>query len=170
MNKHNKILIGKITRTHGIKGELRLLPYYSDIDFISKVPTLYFSKENQADTEHRLTSYRPHSKYILIKIDDFNNINDVLQFTNSEVSINMAYFPQLTEDEHFTGDLLGLKAYNEDHEYIGILEEILSAKSHDIYRIIKDNNEELLIPAVKEYVLNIDLKNKEIKIKNPKYL
>lgn len=170
MTTQNRVLIGKITRTHGIKGELRLLPYYSDIDFISKVPTIYFTKNNQPETKHKLTSSRPHSKYILIKIDDYNNINEVLEFANSEVSIDMEYFPDLDEDEHFTNELIGLKVYDEDNNYLGILDDIMSSKGHDIYQIINDNDEEILLPAVKEYILNIDLDAEIITVKSPKYL
>ena len=66
-SESNLITIGKITKTHGIKGELRLLPFFEDISFLADVKIVYFLSESDC-TAHKLKTLRPHSKFILLKI------------------------------------------------------------------------------------------------------
>ena len=145
----NKIYIGYICGTHGIKGELKVI---SDFE---KIP-LAFKVNNKIiidNEEHTITSIRKHQNKILITIDSLNNINDVLKYLKKEIYILRE---NLNLDSYLMEDLIGFKIM-EDKE-LGIVKNILVNKAGYILEI----NKNFYIPFVPYYIKKVDVLNKEI--------
>ena len=145
----NKIYIGYICGTHGIKGELKVI---SDFE---KIP-LAFKVNNKIiidNEEHTITSIRKHQNKILITIDSLNNINDVLKYLKKEIYILRE---NLNLDSYLMEDLIGFKII-EDEE-LGIVKNILVNKAGYILEI----NKNFYIPFVPYYIKKVDVLNKEI--------
>ena len=151
----NKILIGKVVNTHGIKGEIRIL---SDFPFKEKV----FVVDNKIiidDKEYIIKSYRVHKGYDMITLDGFDNINDVLFLLKSNVYV-LEDSLKLDDDEILDEELITYKVLTNDGKE-GIIKDIFKASStNKILRIMFDR--EVLIPINSPMVKKIDKKNKEV--------
>ena len=151
----NKIFVGKVVNTHGIKGEIRIL---SDFPYKDKVFYLD-SKIIIDDKEYVIKSYRTHKGYDMVTLDWFNNINDVLFLLKSNVYISEDSL-KLDDNEILDEELRSYKVLTNDGKE-GIIEEIFKASStNKILRVIFDR--EVLIPLNSPMIKKIYKGNKEV--------
>ena len=151
----NKIFIGKVVSTHGIKGEIRIL---SDFPYKDKVFVIN-NKIIIDDKEYIIKSYRVHKGYDMVTLDGFNNINDVLFLLKSNVYISEELL-NLDDDEILDDELMTYKVLTKDGKE-GIIKEIFKASStNKILRVMFDR--EVLIPMNSPMIKKIDKGNKEV--------
>lgn len=159
------VLIGKIVNSHGLKGEVRLL---SDFRYKQKVfipnMKIYLGKSKQEAT---INTYRPHKIFDMITIDGYHNINDVLQFKGDYVFVNRDDI-KLAENEYLDEEIINLNVYV-DNQLIGQVKKIEKHSKNELL-IVKNNEKDYLIPYNFDIILNIDIKEKRIDIKNIKGL
>ena len=153
----NKVYIGKIVNTHGIKGEIRLL---SDFPFKDKV----FVVGNNIlvdDIEYKINSYRRHKMFDMITLDGYNNLNDVLFLMKKKV-----YFDKdklvLSDDEILDEDLIKFKVIDEDRNIGKITEIFMASSTNKILRV--EFSHEVLIPYNSPIIKSIDKEKKEIHV------
>ena len=151
------IKIGKIVNTHGIKGELRVL---SNSDFIEKR-----FEENEKiyieQKEYIIESYYEHKNFYIIKLKNFDNINDVLKLKNKMIYANKLLNEELAEGEYFNYDLIDLNIYNQDGKKRGKVIEVVDGSAYNYLRI-KYNNKTYLIPFNNHFILDVQLNDKII--------
>lgn len=152
-----KVYIGKVVNTHGIKGEIRIL---SDFPFKDKVFSI--GKNLIIDnTSYRINSYRVHKGFDMVTLNDFNNINDVLFLMKKEVYFDKKLL-ELSDNEILDEDLINYVVLTNDGKR-GIIKEIFKAsESNKILRI--DIGREVLIPISSPMIKMIDKAKKEIVI------
>lgn len=152
------IYIGEVVNTHGLKGEIRISSKfdYKEIIF-NKGNKIYIGKNKQ---EQVINSYRFHKVYDMVTLQGLNSIEEVLIYKGEAVFINR-------NDFEFPGfvneDIIGLDVYDGDKK-IGKVIQILKSAAHDIL-VITNNNKKSYVPYVDEFILNVDLEKKQIKIK-----
>ena len=151
----NKILVGKVVNTHGIKGEIRIRSNFKYKDRVFVVGNYI----NILDKDYKITSYRYHKVFDMVKLEGFNDINDVLFMKGKDV-----YFDKdklnLDSNEVLDDDLINYKVKYEDK--IGTIKEIMDINGNRVIRVELDR--EYLIPYNDEFV-KINKKDKEIEIK-----
>lgn len=150
----NKIKIGKVIGTFGIKGELKV---YSESDFIEyrfRKGAKIFLVSQKNTFECYVSNFRFHNKNLLIKINDINDINLVEKYIGYEIYVDASDEPELENDEYYIDDLVGIEAFDEKNNYIGIVEDFIEVPQGHIMEIKKDKNK-ILIPFVDEYILDI---------------
>ena len=150
----DKVYIGKIVNTHGVKGELRIR---SDFEFKDKV----FKVNNKLiieDKEYNIRSYRKHKTFDMVCLDEYTNINDVLFLVGNKV-----YFDKdnlhLSNEEEIDKDLLDYKVIINGIE--GKIIEIMDTGNNKVLRVYTDK--EYLVPYNDNFV-KIDRNNKVINI------
>ena len=143
--------IGKITNTHGIKGEVKILSNIKHKDLV-------FKKNNKLiidDIELVINSYRVHKNYDLVTFKDINDINDVLKYKGKKVYFNEKL------DVLFDEDYIGLEVYTD--KYVGIIKDIINNGANDIF-VIYNEDKKYYIPNVSAFIKKIDFKEKRIYI------
>lgn len=155
------LIIGKVINTHGIKGELRVHPLTNDISRFNDLDFIYMGDKKELLTIERA---RQHKNAIIIKFKEYDNINDVLNYKESNVYIDINDRVELPEDHFFIFELIGLKVYNLEDDYLGEIVDIIQGPSNDVYLIKSEKDEEIMIPAVKEFVKSIDLDENLMKV------
>ncbi|MBS4536073.1 16S rRNA processing protein RimM [Clostridium sp. D2Q-14] len=155
----DKIKVGKIVNTHGIKGELKILPLTDDYKRFNDLNKVYINSE-----EYIINKVWYKKGFPIISIKDFNNINDVMKFKNEYMYITIEDTVELEKDTYFIFQIKGLKVLTVDGLEIGIVKDVLTPGANDVY-VVKGNKKEYLIPAVKEFVKGINLEEKKIIIK-----
>ncbi len=154
------IKVGRIINTHGIKGELKIFPLTDDISRFDDLKTVYLG-DNKEKVEIEEVKY--HKGLVIIKFKEFDNINQVLRFKDDFVFIDIKDKVQLPKDHYFIFDIVDCTVYDTEGQEIGIVTDVLQYSSNDVY-VVKDKvkNKEYLIPAVKQFIVDIDIENKKI--------
>lgn len=154
------ILVGKIINTHGVKGEVKLYPYTENIKRFSDLKTIYIGEEKSSI---EIEGVRYHKNMALIKLEGLDNMNDVIFLKGEKVYIDEVDRIKLPKGKYFIYELIDCKVFDMEGNSLGYVKDVLQNSSNDVY-IIKDNKKEYLIPAVKEFIKEINISEKKIVI------
>lgn len=147
------IYIGKVTNTHALKGEIRIL---SNFEFKNKVFTKGFKLYvGHLKTEETIETYRRHKQFDMVKFVGIDNINDIIKYKGASVFINEEDL-NLSDDEILVEELIGMKVYNDD-SLVGNITEYREDNGNKNIRV-----NDKLIPFNKDFISKIDKQNKEI--------
>ncbi len=150
------VLLGKIVATHGIRGQLRIVPFSSETSTIVSLRTVLLKGPNGGMEPFEVAHAVAHGKKVLITLKEFDDINQVLHLVGREVYVRRDQLPELPPDEYYWCDLLGLRVVTVGGEALGTLSEIIATGSNDVY-VVRDAAREYLLPALEDVVINIDL-------------
>jgi len=157
MSKRSEpVLLGKVSATHGIRGQLRVAVYSGDFATILSLGSLMLKgPDGRMDTLEVAASI-VHGKKLIVSFKGYDNINQVLHLVGREIYTNREQMPELSEGEFYWSDLLGLTVVTEGGETLGVVADIIVTGSNDVY-VVKDGKREYLIPALADVVLDINL-------------
>lgn len=162
------LAVGKVVNTHGVRGELKVMPMTSDLsrfDYLLFVSVNYEGKLR----EFRVTGARFHKNMVLIKLQGVDTMDEAEKFKGQELLVHRKHARPLEEDEYFICDLIGLEVYEED-QCLGTLADVLETGSNDVYVVKQPGKRDLLLPALKSVVLKVDLEGKRMEVKVPEGL
>ena len=141
---------GKITATHGVRGEVRIQPQTNSPEFLCGFKTLYID-----NTPMKVLSSRAYKSGVFILFEGVDGIDSAVRLKNKTVYIDRND-AKLDVGEHFLSDLIGLKAIDEaSGEELGKITEIIPLTPHHVYVIT--GKREILVPAVKDFVREINI-------------
>ena len=144
--------LGQITSPVGIKGEMRVYPYTDDTTRFSAVKTILVDGEKEP---RRLERFRRDKNLVVIKISGIDDRNASELYRGKNLFVDKKDFP-LEEDVFFADDIVGIEVYSEDGKRVGKVIDILNKPNQDIYEIETQEGKTFMLPAVKEFVLDID--------------
>ncbi|NLN15092.1 MAG: ribosome maturation factor RimM [Tissierellia bacterium] len=155
-------IVGKIINTHGIKGEVKVYPLTDDIERFSDLEKVYIGDSKK---KFHIDRVRYHKGFPIIGFREIQDINEVLPYRDEYIYVDQEDRIVLPEDHYFIHDLIDCSVYDMDNNLIGILKDVIQYTANDVY-VVKDeaNRKEYLIPAVKEFVKEVDIENKRIYI------
>lgn len=156
------IYIGKTVSTFGIKGELKVI---SDFEYCDRAYQLD-KKILINNIEHVISGIRYHKNYVLLKIDNLNNINDILKYVGFNIYIKRIDLG-LKEDEYLYKDLINSDVIDDDNTKLGKVIEILNGNN---VLIKVKGTKEFFIPLIDNYINKFDLDKKILYTKNAKEL
>ena len=156
------IYIGKTVSTFGIKGELKVI---SDFEYCDRAYQVN-KKILINNIEHVISGIRYHKNYVLLKIDNLNNINDILKYVGFNIYIKRLDL-HLEENEFLYKDLIDSDVIDDDGSNLG---KIIEVKQGTNLLIKVKNSKKFYIPYVDEYIIKFDLNNKKLYTKNAKDL
>jgi 16S rRNA processing protein RimM len=155
--------VGVITTTHGIKGEVKVFPTTDDINRFEYLKQVYLDTGKEY-LLLKIEQVRYFKQLVILKFKDINNINDIEKYKGKDLLIQRDDAIPLKENEYFIIDLLDSDVYTEDGTKLGILTEVLTSAANDVYVVKTEDNKELLLPAIKECILDVDTTNKKITV------
>ncbi len=156
-------VIGKIVNTQGIKGDMRVVPTTDDIHRFELLEFVYIDK-NGIINKYEVDNIRYHKQFVLLKIKGIDDMTAAEKFKNSEVKITEDMALPLEENEYYIGDLYSMNVITDEEEYLGTIEDIIFTGANDVY-VVRNNENEILIPAIKQCILNVDIENKKMTVK-----
>ena len=147
---------GRITNTHGVKGELKAEVWLDSVAFLKTFKRLYINGKEYA---FEVTGIQ--NKYALIRFKGIGDLNAAMAFKNAEISVKKSD-AVLPEGTFFIDDILGAEAIDQNGVRIGVLKQVLEYPSGNIYEI--HGEKEHLIPDNPEFIVEKDIKNKRIRV------
>lgn len=163
MDKENMLQVGVITATHGIKGEVKVFPTTDDIkrfDYLKKV----FIDSREGLIQEKVAGVRYFKNLVILKFKGINDINDVEKYKKCPLLVTREDAVPLEEGEYYITDIIGINAVSDDGVVLGTIKDVLQTGANDVYIIQTEDKKEILVPAIKQCILNVDLDKKEMKI------
>lgn len=156
INMLQELQVGVITQTHGIRGEVKVFPTTDDVTRFKKL------KEVILDTgKERLTleieGVKFFKQYVILKFKGYDSINDIEKYKQGKLLVTRDKAVKLKKDEYFIADLIGLQVVTEDGKDFGTLKDVLLTGANDVYVVERPDASEVLLPAIKECILNVDV-------------
>lgn len=148
--------IGKITGTHGLRGELRVVPYSGDPESILSLRSFLLKGPKGELETFEVAKAALHGKKTVVSLKSHDNISQVLHLVGRELCVRRNQFPELPEGEFYWCDLLGLTVVTEEGEILGRLDHIMATGSNDVY-VVNAGGREILIPALEGVILDVDM-------------
>lgn len=156
MAKEPYLEAGKIINTFGVRGEIKLDPWCDSAEFLKPLKTLYID-----GVPRTIASSRVHKGMLIVRFADVEDVNGAMLLKNK-----IAYFARsdvrLPKGRHFVADLLGASVVDEQGVEIGKLTEVLDMPAGQVY--VVQGETEHTIPAVPEFILDIDADEKTIRV------
>ncbi len=152
---------GKITGTHGLKGEVRVQPWADSPEFLAEFDELYLDKGAR---KIEIKAARVHKNMLIMKIKGVDTIDDAEKLRNKVLYMDRDDV-ELEEGAYFIQDLIGLSVLDDDTgEKIGVLADVSETGANDVYHIKTDEGKIYLIPAIPSVVKDISLEQGTIRV------
>jgi len=155
------LMIGAVAGAHGVRGEVRAIPYTFDIKRFGLLSEC-FLVTNDIRKTYRVESVKYQKKFVIIKFAGVDGMNGAESLKGSQIVIPRSLALPLADDEYYIGDMIGCAVHGPGGESIGELTDILETGANDVYVVRSRDGRETLIPAVKKYILGVDVAGKKI--------
>ena len=157
----NLLRVGVITSTHGVRGEVKVFPTTDDMNRFKKLKTVILDTGKEKKTLN-IESVKFFKNMVILKFKGLDNINDVEMWRQKDLLITRDQAVKLSPDENFIVDLIGLTVMTDEGEKLGVMLDVLQTGANDVYIVKTDAGKEILLPAIKDCILNVDLEKGEM--------
>ena len=150
--------VGIITSTHGVRGEVKVYPTTDDPRRFRRL------KEVVLDTGREklnleIEGVKFFKQFVILKFKGLDNMNDIEKYRQKSLYVTRKNAVRLQRDEYFIADLIGLKVQDEDGTELGTVKEVIETGANDVYEVEMADGRSLLLPAIKQCILNVDVEN-----------
>ena len=153
--------VGTITSPHGVRGEVKVFPTTDDMNRFKKLKTVILDTGREQKTLN-VEHVKFFKNMVILKFKGFDNINDVEMWRQKDLLITRDQAVKLSPDENFIVDLIGLTVMTDEGEKLGVMMDVLQTGANDVYIVKTDAGKEILLPAIKDCILKVDLEKGEM--------
>ncbi|MCL2610347.1 MAG: ribosome maturation factor RimM [Defluviitaleaceae bacterium] len=161
--------IGKIINTHGLKGEMKIYPLTDDPERFKLLKEIRVFDLSEKETIYEIERFRLQKNIVILKLKGIDSIDDAGTLKNHTIRILREEALELSEDEYYIEDLHGLLVYEND-SFLGEIKNVIQTAANDVYVVKREEKKDLLLPAIKSYILKVDIEAKRIEVLVPKGL
>lgn len=158
--------VGKIVNTHGIRGELKIVPQTDFLEerFAKGSKLVFFNPEKEELLPVTVESSRNHKNMIIARFQGYNDINEVEKYKGWLLKVEEQYLSELGDEEFYYHEIIGCLVFTEDGEELGTISDILSPGANDVWVVKRSAGKPLLLPYIDEVVLNVDVEQKRVTV------
>lgn len=163
---------GKVSRAHGLHGELRIVPFSRDTSNLPLIDKLYIKTKGEIKEEtreYRITGKNIRPDSAIIKLEGVETKQDADLLKGSIVYVEISQLEETEEDEYYWFQLKGLRVFDEEDRYLGSVENLIDGSSHTLL-VVKGGDREFLVPMVETIVKDINTDTQRITIDPPEGL
>jgi len=155
--------VGVITSTHGVRGEVKVFPTTDDVRRFKKL------KEVILDTgkEHlvlEIEGVKFFKQFAILKFKGYDNMNDVERFRQKSLLVTRKNAVRLSRNEYFVADLIDIRVFDENEQELGVLTDVITTGANDVYEIKMADGKEILLPAIKQCILAVDIEGRKMTV------
>lgn len=155
--------IGKIVNTRGLKGEVKVVPWADYPEVFEEINFVYDKSENR----YLIENVKYQKENVILKLEGIDSIECAQKLKNSILYVRKDTLPDLDSDTFFVADLIGLDVFDENDAFLGKISDVITAGGADVYIIKNEGAKDLLLPALKEVVNEINLDEGFVKVTVP---
>ena len=155
--------IGQIVNTSGLKGILKIKPFTDDIKKFSNLKTIYI-KTKSGLTEFKIEQVRYVKNMVMLKLAGIDTVEEAEKYRNLYIKILRDQEEELEEGSYYVVDILGCKVNTDANQELGKIVDVFQSGSNDVYVVKDEQGKQILLPAIKQVIKNVDIKNKIITV------
>lgn len=150
--------VGALTKTHGVHGEVKVFPMTDDVKRFKKLKTTILDTgKEKIDLE--IEGVKFFKQFVILKFKGYDSIESIEKYCGKGIFVTRENAVKLNKDEYFVADLIDMSVADEDNNIIGKITDVIQTGANDVYDIELNDGRNLLLPAIKECVLNVDMDN-----------
>lgn len=161
--KKERLEIGQIVNTFGIKGFVKIYPFVNDIKRFDNLKKIYV-KLKKEELTLELEEIKYQKNMVIAKFKNIENIEQAEPLKNAYVEISREDAIPLEEGEYFIADLLGMEVYTDLGEKLGTLTDIFNNGSSDIYEVKNEQGKQFLLPYIDDVIKEINIETGRITV------
>lgn len=155
--------VGVITTTHGIRGEVKVFPTTDTARRFQDLTHIYL-ESNGKYMEFEIQNVKFFKKLAILKLKGLEDINEAEKYKGKGLWIPREEAQPLEEDEYYVGDLIGMQVILEDQSPFGVLKDVIATGANDVYVVETLQGKEVLLPAIGECILQVDVEAEKMTI------
>ena len=155
--------VGVISSAHGIRGEVKVFPTTDDPMRFKKLKKVLLDTGRER-LELEVQSVRFFKQFAIVKFKGIDNINDIERYKGKGLFVPREDAVPLGEDEYYIADLIGMEVFTEDGHF-GVVRDVMETGANEVYIVESDEHGEVLIPAIRQCVLDVNVEEKKMKIR-----
>ena len=155
--------IGQIVNTSGLKGVMKVKPFTDDITKFSNLKTIYVSIKKELK-EFEIEQARFSKNMVFLKLKGIDTVEQAEDYRNLYLKIKRNKDEKLEKDSYYIVDILGCKTITDEGKELGDIEDVFSTGSNDVYVVKDELGKQVLLPAIKDVIKKVDIKNKVITV------
>ncbi len=155
----NKIDVGKVVNVRGIRGELKILPHTNVENLFSAIKKIYIG-----DELFKIIQVKSIKNCVGITVEGIDTPEKAREYVHKTVFAEEMDMPAVGENEYYIKDIIGINVYDTEDNLLGTLSEVYFTGANDVYEILCENGKKALIPAVKEFIKSVNLKEKKMTV------
>lgn len=156
--------IGEIVKTHGLKGRMKVKSYAEAEEDLSSVREVKIVRGDNEPVNHAVRKIASHPGFFYLELETVNTVETAETLIGSRVLISADTQAELSADEFYWRDLIGLRVLTEEGGFLGHIEYIIPTGSNDVY-VCSGGEREVLLPAISDVILKVDLEKKEMVVR-----
>lgn len=160
----NYFVVGNIVNTQGIKGEVRVMPTVDDVARFKLLDHIFVDRKGNIK-EYEVENVRFHKQFVLLKLKGVDDMNTAETLKGTVVKITEDMAVPCEEDEYYIKDLYDMNVVTVDGEELGIISDVIFTGANDVYAVKDNNGKEILIPAIKDCIVSVDVENNLMTVK-----
>ena len=150
--------VGIITSTHGVRGEVKVYPTTDDPRRFRRLKEVFLDTGKEK-MNLEIEGVKFFKQFVILKFKGMDNINDIEKYRQKSLYVTRKNAVRLQRDEYFIADLIGLKVQDEDGKELGTVKDVIETGANDVYEVEMADGKSLLLPAIKQCILNVDVEN-----------
>ena len=146
--------VGVISSTHGIRGEVKVFPTTDDATRFKQLKSVLLDMGKER-IGLEIQSVKFFKQFVIVKFKGIDNINDIERYKGRSLLVSREDAVELDKDEYYIADLIGMDVFTEEGHF-GVLRDVMETGANEVYIVDSDSHGEVLIPAIRQCVLNVD--------------
>lgn len=162
------ISIGQITNIYGIKGELKVYPLTDNISRFDDLDDIYIEENNKL-IKYKVQYIKYLKNMVILKLKGIENIESAVTFKNKYIKVHRKDAVKIPDNSYFICDIIDAEVFTTEGLYLGKVQDVIQTGSNDVF-IIKKQDSEILIPALKSIIKEVNIINSRIIVDLPEGL
>ncbi len=155
--------VGVISSTHGVRGEVKVYPTTDDMRRFKKLKEVILDTGREKKTLE-IEGVKFFKQLVILKFKGIDNINDIEKYKGKSLFVDREHAVRLRKDEYFIADMIGMQVVTDEGEAFGTLKDVIETGANDVYIIETKEYGEVLIPAIKQCILDVDVEQGVMRI------
>ena len=155
--------VGIISSTHGVRGEVKVFPTTDDVKRFKKLKQVVLDT-GRGHLPLEVESVKFFKQFAILKFKGIDNINDIEKYKGKSLLVDRKHAVKLQKDEYFIADMVGMNVFTDDGKEFGVLKDVMETGANDVYIIDSLEHGEVLVPAIKQCILEVDIENRKMVI------
>ena len=158
-----KLRVGVITKTHGLKGEVKVYPTTDSPSRFDELDTVTLVC-GRTIKDLSIENVRYFKNLVILKFEGIDHINEIEPYVGGDLYIDRSEGQELGEDENYIADIIGMEVVSDEGKVIGTVKDVMETGANDVYIVKCEGRKDLLLPAIRQCILDVNVEENRMTV------